>query len=95
MQSIGLSIVHLLWLEILDQIELGQQTDLVGDQAGHDDDLDAYQQRRQQREAMIARYLRLVGAKTKASSFLARLHELRQKWGEGSKKVREAKTLVK
>ena len=70
-QSTGLTIVHLLWLEVLDQIELGQ-----GFEIGEDDP-DASEKR----IAIIARYLRKVGAKTKASNFLLRLHEFRQKWG--------------
>ena len=70
-QSTGLTIVHLLWLEVLDQIELGQ-----GFEIGEDDP-DASEKR----NAIIARYLRKVGAKNKASNFLLRLHEFRQKWG--------------
>jgi hypothetical protein len=70
-QSTGLTIVHLLWLEVLDQIELGKKF------AEHSDEADTSKHR----ETLIARYLRLVGAKTKTSNFLLRLHDFRQKWG--------------
>jgi hypothetical protein len=70
-QSTGLTIVHLLWLEILDQIELGNAV------AKHSDEPDTFKHR----ETMIARHLRLVGAKNKTSNFLLRLHDFRQKWG--------------
>ena len=70
-QSTGLTIVHLLWLEILDQIELGKG---VAQNSDAPDTL-------KHRETMIARHLRLVGAKNKTSNFLLRLHDFRQKWG--------------
>ena len=70
-QSTGLTIVHLLWLEVLDQIELGKGV------AQNSDEPDTSKHR----ETMIARHLRLVGAKNKTSNFLLRLHEFRQKWG--------------
>ncbi len=70
-QSTGLTIVHLLWLEILDQIELGKGV------AQNSDEPDTVKHR----ETMIASHLRLVGAKNKTSNFLLRLHDFRQKWG--------------
>jgi hypothetical protein len=60
-----------LWLEIVEQIDLGQQATM-----GEDDE-----DSRKQRAAKISRYLRLIGAKNKASSFLMRLYDFRQKWG--------------
>ncbi len=70
-QSTGLTIVHLLWLEILDQIQLGKGV------VKNSDEPDTSKHR----DTMIARYLRLVGAKNKTSNFLLRLHTFRQKWG--------------
>ena len=70
-QSTGLTIVHLLWLEVLDQIELGQSFENgKGDPEASE-----------KRIGMIERYIRMAGAKTKTSNFLLRLHEFRQKWG--------------
>lgn len=70
-QSTGVTVVHLLWLEILDQIELG--TDFNN---GVPDP-----EARREREALIARLLRTVGAKNKTTNLLLRLYEFRQKWG--------------
>lgn len=70
-QSTGLTIVHLLWLEILDQIQLGKGF------AENSDEPDAFKHR----EKKIACSLRLVGAKIKTSNFLLRIHDFRQKWG--------------
>ena len=70
-KATGMTIVHLLWLEILDQIQLGRE--LTDPQSA----LSASEER----EKLIARHLRLVGAKTKASGFLLRLHQFRRKWG--------------
>jgi hypothetical protein len=70
-QSTGMTIVSLLALEVFEQIETheglydGQRTPHISEQ----------------REKEIARMLRLIGAKIKASGFLLRLHEFRQKWG--------------
>ena len=68
-QSAGVTIVHLLWLEILQQTELGR--DLT--ESGQEPD------RLQNHEASIARMLRLAGSKMEASDFLLRLHSHRRK----------------
>ena len=60
-----------MWLEILDQIQFGAESISVAP------DLDT----QKQREALIARYLRIVGAKNKTSNLLLRIREFRQKWG--------------
>lgn len=70
-QSTGLTIVYLLWLEILDQIQLGKGF------AENSDEPDILKRG----EAKIAQYLRLVGAKNKTSNFLLRLHDFKQKCG--------------
>ena len=70
-QSTGLTVVQLLWLEILEQIQIGK---VVVENSDEQEDI-------QKREAMIARYLRLAGAKNKTSNLLIRLHDFRQKWG--------------
>ena len=73
-QSTGLTIVHLLWLEILQQIELGS--------VGVDTISDAVQS--ENRDDSIGRYLRIAGAKIVSSAFLLRLREFRQKYGSFS-----------
>lgn len=70
-QSTGLTIVHLLWLEISDQIELGH---------ARDDQREEPEARREY-EKTIDRLLRLAGAKQKMSGLLLRLHEFKQRWG--------------
>lgn len=71
-KSVGVTVVHLLWLELLDQFDLA-------------DDLDGMLRPAvsEERRRSIERHLRVVGAKTKASQFLLRLHEFRRKWGLG------------
>lgn len=71
-QSTGLTVVHLLWLEILQQLELA--ADGVTPDAAESEN----------RETKIARYLRLAGAKIVSSNFLLRLREFRQKFGTHS-----------
>jgi hypothetical protein len=68
-KSTGVTIVHLLWLEVLDQFELGQQLDEQGRATPS-----------AERGELIAQHLRLVGAKGKASNLLLRLREFRRKW---------------
>lgn len=67
-QSTGLTIVHLLWLEILEQIALARGLP-------RDTNLES----RRARQAQIDRYLRLVGAKGKASHLLLRIREVAEK----------------
>lgn len=69
-KSIGVTIVHLLWLEILDQVELGQ-----------DFSTSSPRQMSAERMKLIDRHLRVVNAKSKASNFLVRFQELQRKWG--------------
>lgn len=71
-KSTGLTIVHLMWLEILDQIKLSPQSDeedldldFVGESAPHT------------REHDIERHLRLVQSKLKASDLLLRMEQLK------------------
>ena len=76
-QSTGATIVNLLWLEVLQQTELGR--DLVG--SGQQPE------RLVKHERSIARMLRLAGAKIKASDFLHRLHSHRHKMSAGAATV--------
>ena len=68
-QSTGMTIVNLLWLEILQQVELGR--DLMKD--------GPEPERLEASEKSIARLLRLAGSKLKASDFLQRLGACRRK----------------
>jgi hypothetical protein len=70
-KSAGLTLVWLLWLEILDHIQLGHSFT-----TGR-----SVTQVSEERQQLIDRHLRLVGSKMKASSFLLRLHEFEQKHG--------------
>ena len=72
-RSTGMTICHLAWLEILQQLELSRQSGLARDV---DQSVD--------HEKLIERHLRLVGAKVKASSLLLRLQEFRRKHGSQS-----------
>ncbi len=65
-RSTGLTVVHLLWLEILDQLDLGR---------GYTDD--AFINSISGRPELLGRHLQLVDAKVKASYVLVRLRELR------------------
>jgi hypothetical protein len=64
------TIVHLLWLEISDQIKLAQGMDAHGQPVPAAERMDH-----------IARHLRLIGAKNKAANLLLRLQEARRKAG--------------
>jgi hypothetical protein len=67
----GVTIISLLWLELLDQVQMGR--DLT--------DPGTIFSPSKERENLIARHLRLSNAKIKASGFLLRLHEFREKYG--------------
>jgi hypothetical protein len=73
-QSTGLTIVHLMWLEILDQIEIARKQ-YAPDPSNDPQQLVAYVSKTETRVEMIERHLRLVHAKLKASDFLLRLNE--------------------
>jgi hypothetical protein len=67
-QSTGVTVVHLLWLEVLDQVELSRQTMPSAPAVANPD-----------RSITIERHLRLVNAKLKASELLQRLEALRER----------------
>jgi hypothetical protein len=69
-QSTGVTIVHLLWLEILDQIELGRETAPSAEEHAQ----------REARALAIARHLRLVNSKLKATDLLDRLDVDKISW---------------
>jgi hypothetical protein len=70
-QSTGLTVVHLLWLEIIDHLQLAGKTcsndplEILGGES---------------RQTIIARHLRLVHSKLKASEFLLRLNAFKSHW---------------
>jgi hypothetical protein len=70
-KSAGLTVIWLMWLEILDHIQLGQSLTSSPSMT----------ETSKEREQLITRHLRLVGSKVKASSFLLRLHEFEEKHG--------------
>ncbi len=70
-KSAGLTVIWLMWLEILDHIQLGHSLTSSPSMT----------EASKEREQLITRHLRLVGSKVKASSFLLRLHEFEQKHG--------------
>jgi len=67
-KSAGVTVVHLLWLEILDQLDLAESMQKP-----------PHPGESEERGKLIERHLRVVGAKSKASHFLFRLRELRRK----------------
>jgi hypothetical protein len=69
-RSAGVSVTFLLAMEVLDQIEFGHQLNLSG--APRDGDPS-------ERQLLIARHLRVVGAKQQAARFLLRIQEMRAK----------------
>ena len=73
-QSTGLTIVHLLWLELLDHMALGLPDQLLG--SPFDPLLDRSEVSRQQ---LIDRHLRTVGAKLKSSELLVRIRSCKSK----------------
>lgn len=74
----GATYVHLLWLELLHQFELGKQLDnLLRPNHGF-----------AARADRIAQHLRLVGAKQQAGSFLLRVQALQDKDTAGSHRPR-------
>jgi len=73
-RSLGVTITHLLWLEILEQFDLKQeytQVQSVLGMAGN-------------RQDLIAQHLRLIDSKLRVGYFLVRLREFRQRQSEDS-----------
>ena len=69
-RSAGLTIVHLMWIEVLQQLEFG--CEVAGTRSGLDyTALTNYE--------ALAAHLRVAGAKTKMSSFLLRLKSVQAK----------------
>ena len=71
-KSSGLTVAYLVWLEILDQVNLAESVLNVPTPEAS-----------AERDKQITRLLRVVGAKSKASNFLLRIKEFRRKWGPG------------
>ena len=72
-RSSGLTIVHLMWQEILDQIQLSRESPTAKPDV---DSFVALANGRETRAQMLDRHLRLVGAKLKAIDFFLRLEKL-------------------
>jgi hypothetical protein len=85
-RTIGLSIVHLMWLECLDHIQLAR----MGHGCEHPDPNDELglfamveqqkKSRGQSRSYLIERHVRLIGTKLKAIGILATLRDFRSQW---------------
>ena len=69
-QTAGITLVSLLWLEMLDQIRFGREVA----------DPQSLMTPSEERSQMIAQHLRLIGSKIKAQDFLLRLAEFREKY---------------
>ena len=67
-RSAGLTLTFLVAVEVLDQYQIGQQLNFTGDPTAVGS---------AERDRLIGRYLRLVGAKQQAERFLLRIHDLR------------------
>jgi hypothetical protein len=72
-QGAGLTVVGMLWLELLEYFELGRSSFSEDSDDGPD-----------RKEKSIARLLRLAGAKLKASDVLLRLRDARRRWAKES-----------
>jgi hypothetical protein len=70
-RSTGLSVVYLLWMEIIDHLELHVPVDCRTDPVGLLAD---------RRARTLEHHLRLVHAKLKATELLIRLKEFKQQW---------------
>lgn len=70
-QSTGVTIVQLLWLEVLEMFEIGR--DFLHTDSSPDS--------RQERDAKVSRLLRVVAAKGEASAFWVRLQDFRERHG--------------
>lgn len=72
-RAAGATFVHLLFLELLEQFDLGRE--VARCVAGRADDTEGVSPR----EEELRRHLRLVSQKEKAGKFLMRIHEFRLK----------------
>ncbi|MBN2580559.1 MAG: hypothetical protein JXB10_16360 [Pirellulales bacterium] len=68
-KSLGLTLCHLLWLEVLDQFDLKREYTR----------LDAVLGLGKNRESIIAQHIRLIDSKVRIGYFLVRLRELRKR----------------
>lgn len=73
-KSLGVTIAHLLWLEVLQQFDLKREYVQYSAVLGLSEN----------RSALIEQHLRIIYSKVKVGYFLARLRELRQTWQERS-----------
>jgi hypothetical protein len=87
-QSTGITIVHLLWLEILDQIELARAKPAANLES-NPLQIVALVSGRESRKETIERHLRFVHAKLKASEVLLRLKEFKNNCRSTSQLVPE------
>jgi hypothetical protein len=76
-RSLGLTLAHLLWLEVLDQFDLKREYTRIDAVLGIAPD----------RQQQIAQHLRLIDSKVRIGYFLLRLRELRQRLASGTPPV--------
>jgi len=69
-KSTGVTVCHLLWLEVLSQFELGRLVSVTDSDSSDDE-----------RQEAIAKHIRLAQSKLKASGLLLRLREFERRWG--------------
>jgi hypothetical protein len=71
-KSLGVTVAHLVWLEVLQQFDLKQQYTQISAVLGLPDD----------RSSAIEQHLRIIYSKVKVGYLLAHLRQLRRKWDE-------------
>jgi hypothetical protein len=69
-KSTGVTVCHLLWLEVLSQFELGRLVSVTDSESSDEE-----------RQEAIAKHIRLAQAKLNASGLLLRLREFERRWG--------------
>ena len=69
-RSTGVTVCHLLWLEVLSQFELGRLVSVTDSESSDEE-----------RQEAIAKHIRLAQAKLKASGLLLRLRDFERRWG--------------
>jgi hypothetical protein len=79
-RSTGLSVVYLLWMEIIDHLEVHVPVDCRTDPAGLLAD---------RRARTLEHHLRLVHAKLKATELLVRLKDFKQQWSPAARNRRD------
>jgi hypothetical protein len=79
-RSLGMTVAHLLWLEILEQFDQKRQYTQIESVLGIPGD----------RQAIIDRHLRLIGTKVRVGEFLLRMRDRRARLGEPQRRIATA-----